>query len=140
MQRAEERKETSGVNSSGCGPVSAGDQLNTTGNRGALTANRWGVTRSKSKLLYIWFRDKGLRQGIQIKAFYLGGNAWGWVGHKHGYAGPGHSNENKMVRYSTEMSPRWRLQESSGAFQSWIGPARVVYGRLTCAQSLWESF
>lgn len=46
MQRAEERKETSGVNSSGYGVVSAGDQLTTGANRDALTANRRGVTRT----------------------------------------------------------------------------------------------
>lgn len=58
------------------------------------------------------------------------------MGHKHGYAGPGRStNENKMVRYPTGTAAHWRLQESSGAFQS-----RAVYRRLTCIQSLGEPF
>lgn len=46
MQRAEERKETSGVTSIGGDSHSAGDQLETRANRNDATANRWGGART----------------------------------------------------------------------------------------------
>lgn len=81
MQTAEERKETPGVNSTGCGSVCAGDQLKPRANPGAFTTNGWGVTktlhRSQSRLLCIWFHDKGPQQEIQIKTFLSGGKGTG---------------------------------------------------------------
>lgn len=116
----------------------AGFLLETSGRTGRTGGHdKESGWRVKVNCFVFGFRIKGCNKGSRWKPVYLGGNVWEWVGHRHGYAGPGHStNENKMVSYSTEMSAYRRLQESSGALRSRVGTKWVVYRRLTYTEFL----